>query len=153
MDKEVDQAMKVLFLDIDGVLNSSHFLEDLKSGQDAICPDMVAQINKVTDATSCKIVISSTWRLYWDLEDLIQILRKYGLTGDVIDKTPDWRSGRDDEILAWLTKHPGVSRFAVVDDSAKDLVKVKDNFVHTSFVHGIQSHHADALIALLNHDI
>lgn len=146
--------MKVLFLDIDGVLNSSHFLEDLKSGQDAICPDMVAQINKVTDATSCKIVISSTWRLYWDLEDLIQILRKHGLTGDVIDKTPDLRLGRrDDEILAWLANRSNLMAFAVVDDHAKDLVKVKDNFVHTSFVHGIQSHHADALIALLNHDI
>jgi hypothetical protein len=143
--------VKVLFLDIDGVLNSATFLSQQDSCH-AISSDMVAHINRVIEATSCKIVISSTWRLYWPLGELKAILRQRGLRDVIIDKTPNLGS-RDTEILSWLSNNPHtVTTFAVVDDDIGDLHGVQDRLVATSFVTGATSQTADKLIELLNED-
>ena len=52
--------MKVLFLDIDGVLNGHEKHPD--SPYTTIRPDCVRRLNRVIKATDCKIVISSAWR-------------------------------------------------------------------------------------------
>lgn len=78
--------MKVIFLDIDGVLNvipqgrdefgskfHSHFENNLKH---------------IIDNTGAKIVISSTWRMD-GLEKMQAMWKARGLAGEVIDVTPD----------------------------------------------------------------
>lgn len=140
--------MKILFLDIDGVLNSAQTFED-KHRHDAIDTTMVERINKVVEQTECKIVISSTWRILWTLGELSHILRLHGLRDVVIGETPDL-GRRDVEILAWLEEHPEVQQFAVVDDDAHDLTKVSHRLVQTSFYTGILDEHTDKLIELLS---
>lgn len=51
--------MKILFLDIDGVLNGHQKDEQ---GYCRIVPYCVNYLNRVIDATDCKIVLSSAWR-------------------------------------------------------------------------------------------
>lgn len=51
--------MKILFLDIDGVLNDHGQMMNLYCG---IHPDKVERLNTIINATNCYIVISSAWR-------------------------------------------------------------------------------------------
>lgn len=143
--------MKVLFLDIDGVLNSAAVLHD-KGRHDAIDRGMVEQINRITTETGCSIVISSSWRYLWQLGELKAFLRQHGLIDVVIGATPkdSGEHRRDNEILAWLAAHPEVLSFAVVDDDIADLTGVQDRLVGTSFTTGILPHHADKLIEMLS---
>lgn len=96
--EETLEQIKVIFLDVDGVLNSGDWYKE-RQGLYAIddiagqypfyefSPKLVANLNKITDATGAKIVVSSTWRLGRTLEQLQEILKLVGVTGDIIDKT------------------------------------------------------------------
>lgn len=57
--------MKILFLDIDGVLNSYQFYEN-KSNQELVDNPFdtacVRHLKTIIDATDAKIVLTSTWR-------------------------------------------------------------------------------------------
>ena len=120
--------MKVIFLDIDGVLNSEMYeasrTENSTDGYiDMSRVKLLADIINVTDA---KIVLSSSWRLDWDKSSELcgedgkyinQCLAKYGLA--VMDKTPfiSFFTDRRKEILTWLSNHRSdVESFVVLDD-------------------------------------
>src|SRR5688572_29340180 len=108
--------MKILFLDIDGVLNSAFVLAEQRRG-DAIDRDMVERINRIVDSTGCFIVISSAWRLYASFDSLVALLSSHGLRNVVIDITPrldpsDYNRG--DEIKAWMyDMNPSITNFAI----------------------------------------
>ena len=139
--------MKVIFLDIDGVLNGYNFwnlslfklvspfpkIRDfVRRNYDifGVHESKVKRLAKITKATGAVIVISSSWRGGWftkyeeksdrhkRLEDLF---KKYNIK--VIDITPKYFNGkRCDEILSWLSKHEEkVERFIVIDDESFDL--------------------------------
>lgn len=123
--------MKIIFLDIDGVLNWAG-TEDRIGGFVGLCQERIARLNKITDAVpDAKIVISSTWRrsffagVYEDFEGLIKLLHARGVKGDIIGKTPygyGYR-GRGNEIREWIddmeTDFPGqtLEEYVVLDDS------------------------------------
>ena len=144
--------MKVLFLDIDGVLNSAFVLDEQRRG-DAIDRGMVERVNKIVDATGCKIVISSTWRILHPLGQLTALLRQHGMRDVVIDKTPRLDAtyfNRGDEILIWIGNHPEVMNFIALDDSAGEFDKIRDHLVATTWKHGLQDEHVVKAITLLN---
>lgn len=79
--------MNVLFLDIDGVLNPCD-----GSGLNT---DKVALLKEISDATDCRIVLSSTWRLNERQRDrVVDMLHSIGT--DLHDCTPEIvvKSGR-----------------------------------------------------------
>jgi hypothetical protein len=96
--------IKIVFLDIDGVLCTHKSVDEPKlpfpedfhmpfrMGWDRLDKECIERLNEITDVTRAKIVISSTWRLtcYTDLEFeyMIDFLRSEGIKGDIIDKTP-----------------------------------------------------------------
>ena len=155
--------MKILFLDIDGVLNSGNYIIRLDGLFDdpkyQIDPDAVVRLNAITDLTGCKIVVSSTWRLAFlgqmadPLRSLQGCLRSYGITGDVIDMTPDKRNAirnrRGKEIQAWLDAHYNeVEKFVIIDDDT-DMGRLKTYHVKTLFADGIQDIHVRAIVDYL----
>jgi len=114
--------MKVLFLDIDGVLNTPKMCG--RFGTDFIDNILVALVARIVNETDAKIVLSSTWRI--DEKDrslATRELAEHGLT--IHDCTPvitgvgGWTSAgspqRKHEIQAWLDQNP-VTRFAILDD-------------------------------------
>lgn len=134
--------MKVLFLDVDGVLNS---LEWCKAGHGfgcpprkrerctkerlKWCPDMVKRLRRVIEATGAHIVVSSSWRGYGAgaVRKWKAMFNVYGWrNAPVIGETPDlcrmvnglYRSTtRGEEVAAWLKAHTHVvDRFVCVDD-------------------------------------
>lgn len=140
--------MKVLFLDIDGVLNRYDMFEG-KGSREIISDEMVARINRVIKETGCSVVISSSWRLIMSLNELNLLLEEHGFLSEaIIDRTPHI-DRRDNEILVWLRDHQDVTKFAVVDDEASDLTEVKDQLVQTSFDTGILDEHTEQLIKIL----
>ena len=140
--------MKVLFLDIDGVLNCQTTPGSMYRKLDKF---MVARLDRVLDATNAKVVLSSTWRLA-GVESVQQILRDHGMRNwaRVIDRTPrdlgDVIRGR--EIGEWLTKHPDVKTFAIVDDD-RDMGSLLPFLVQTNWVVGMTDKDADKLIRML----
>ena len=132
--------MKVIFLDIDGVLNvipqgydrygaifHQHFVDNLK---------------ELVDKTGAKIVVSSSWRLAKTVEWFKEMWMYRKLPGEVVDITPDlafkrkdlsfdyWQSvPRGSEIDRWLKEHIEVTNYVILDDDSDMLVKQFDHFV------------------------
>jgi hypothetical protein len=103
--------MKIIFSDIDGVLNCSGTPNPRKLPYIAE-PKLVARLHTVLERTEAQIVLTSTWR--YDPAGLFSA-KHWGIP--FIDITPDLSNEpRRNEILAWLRDHPGVTRFAVLDD-------------------------------------
>lgn len=133
--------MKVLFLDIDGVLNSARsciafggYPLDLTAADlptfDLIA---VAMIRNLCRAADLKVVLSSAWRKTHSFES---IGRAFGLP--LIDRTPSHPDGvRGGEIKAWLDDHPEVTAYAIVDDDGDMLPEQAPRFVQTSGFNGI----------------
>jgi hypothetical protein len=81
--------MKIIFLDIDGVLNNVYCESRDKFGC-TFHSNFVDNLRSIIDKTGAKIVISSSWRT--DGLDIMKDLWKYrDLPGEVIDVTPDYR--------------------------------------------------------------
>jgi hypothetical protein len=108
--------MKVIFLDIDGVLNCSK-TRNPRQFPYVVDPRLLARLQKLLDRTGAKVVLTSTWRL-----DPVgrYAARHYGVP--FIGTCPDKpRSPRCKEILDWLSDHPRVTRYAVIDDEDDEL--------------------------------
>ena len=58
--------MKVIFLDVDGVLNSQQLFEKCEDDQlISVDEDNIKNLKTIVDATGAKIVLSSSWRYVW----------------------------------------------------------------------------------------
>lgn len=134
--------MKVLFLDVDGVLNWNKTVAYL-----GINAKMVKRLRRVLNATGAYVVLSSTWRKL--PHSYAAFIRKTGIRP--ISKTPVSPLGiRGREIQQWLSEHPEVTAYAIVDDDGDMLPEQAPFFVQTSNETGLTDEHADMLIAVLN---
>jgi hypothetical protein len=143
--------MKVLFLDVDGVLNSNHRDLDMS---------ILQRLATVLDATGCKIVVSSTWRKSDKHMDLLKkTLALIGHPEVIIDCTPVadvrissglWTSiTRGAEIQMWLDAHPEVLQFAIADDDS-DMGHLIWHLILVDGTKGLTDDDAANLIAKLN---
>jgi hypothetical protein len=147
----------ILFLDIDGVLNASN---RGPSGPNGMHPTLVARLERVIAATRCEIVVSSTWRLFEQRDDIEAWLRKDGApSARVRDCTPRLMERqhpeglcivqpRGKEISAWLAEHR-TEVYAIVDDDSDAGEGHEDRFVRTNSFRGLEDAHVERLIALL----
>jgi hypothetical protein len=108
--------MKVIFLDIDGVLNCKNTPNPRKLPY-IVDPKLLERFNKLVERTGAKVVLSSTWRI--DPAGLFSA-EHWGVP--FIDTCPDMPdSPRCEEVLTWLARHPKVTRFAIIDDEDDEL--------------------------------
>lgn len=143
--------MKVLFLDIDGVCNSRAYGNKVGTLWEVVDPDTAAMVRRIIATTGCKVVLSSTWRLY---ENTREIVRHE--VCDFIDVTPNMQTlgqhygvtDRGHEIKAWLDRHPEVERYAILDDNS-DMLPGQPLFL-TSFDIGLTEDIATKVIKYLN---
>lgn len=105
--------MKILFLDIDGVLNTKDAAKELNY----IDPQKVKVVAKIVKETECKIVVTSAWRNTIDLmEKLRGKLRKEGIDiYDVTTYTNHLMTSRLQEIRFYLQEHT-IEKYAILDD-------------------------------------
>ena len=108
--------MKVIFLDIDGVLNCKKTPNPRKFPF-IVDPALLHRLECLLELTGAKAVLVSNWR--YDPAGLFSA-RHYGVP--FIDTTPDLpHEPRCNPILDWLHRHPDVERFIVIDDEDDEL--------------------------------
>lgn len=151
--------MKLLFLDIDGVLNAHEFNEGANSNM--IRKDKVDLLNQVLDRTGCHLVISSAWR-YIVLREAMTVLgfeyllRTHGIHCshklDGVTWEDSYKETRADLILAYIEESVSDEereglRWVAVDDL--DLKLPAEHFVRTDGTVGLTQTHVNRLIELL----
>jgi hypothetical protein len=161
--------VKVVFLDIDGVLNTSKNYSAYSKAQSAepetnpavrgridilhrhvhllFDKELVERLNKITRESGAKLVVSSSWRRFYNskdvgFDDLRKLLRQVGVEGEVVDRTPDvfpkkfsQSIERGIEIQKWLSDweergEESVTRFVILDDE-NDMAHLMGNLVRT----------------------
>ncbi len=127
----------VVFLDIDGVLNSNFWIEnnerELSNG---ILVDRakVKLLSTLIKETNAKIILHSGWRFWFDselkplrleAENFLEILKNEGLqldgvtpdlTTEEIRETKKFSLVKAQEILRWLSENKDVRNWVVLDD-------------------------------------
>lgn len=126
--------MKVLFLDIDGVLNSENWFayriycvknnmvnilmnfvdtddRNIKHKLTMLDDRAIANLNRIIEETGCKVVLSSSWRSSIESENIFtqDLLKLKGFKYEFYDVTPrlwfsDFSTRRGEEIKFWLDK-------------------------------------------------
>lgn len=152
--------MKVLFLDIDGVLNNDETTDKTPSGFTGVDMILVQRLQHLIEATSAKIVLSSTWKEEWnkdkhlchpDGQYLSEKLKDCGLI--IEDKISDGvLSHRGLQIKEYLDKHKHITSYAIVDDFNFDFADVSDlkrHFIQTNKSIGLTDEDVNCLISIL----
>lgn len=160
---------KVIFLDIDGVLNSLDWSEKQKGSENyaEINPEKVKMLKEIVDRTGAEIVLSSTWRTLSNVPGsriehpqytyLVDSLAEYGLK--IKSHTPYINNNRPEEIKAWLDEHGDADkiRFVSLDDDLwpehYEKYGITDCLVHTCFYEsdgGLRREHVKRAIEILN---
>lgn len=170
---------KILFLDIDGVVCTNFDLrQDYYLGSDnalfewyTLDPNCVQQLNEIVSCTNCDIVISSSWRKTFGIEELKDLFEQNGFlySDNIVGTTGvfyDWikpglhvPSIRGLEIKVWLDlnvrKTPtGFTNndftYCIVDDDTDMLLAQLSNFVNTISTSGLTKENAQEIIRILN---
>lgn len=152
----MDQS-KVIFLDIDGVLNDMTTEERAPYGFVGLSNYMIANLKRIVDLTDAKIVLTSTWKDGWgfnpddrdaDGEYLHSKLLAQGLV--IADKTIDKISDRGHGIRGYLEAHPEIKKWIVLDDDIfpdYEECGIRPHMIKTSFyVGGLTEKLADLAI-------
>jgi len=153
--KESIQDLKILFLDIDGVLNSEIYYKNLShsdNGMSRFDPNSVELIKKLVQEFSLQIVISSTWR-YGAADRLMHELKDSKLIGYLYNEwfTPVIHPAhRGTEIKLWLDLHPEVFDYIIIDDDENILEEQMRRFVKTDLHEGMTEEHFNRVRAILS---
>lgn len=169
---------KVIFLDIDGVLNSNRTLYEDISLED----DLILNLKEIVNKTKAKIILSSSWRLSTEaIAKLMDKLDKFGLvisgmTCDGVDL--DWLEkyefdatkkyldtkfdygenrqikfthDRGAEIFKWLHDHDDCA-YVILDDEIEDIKPYfsESVIVKTSYKTGLTKEDVKKTIQILN---
>ncbi len=151
--------MKVIFLDIDGVLNSDEYLKKVKwlhiqGIESEIDINKIKLLKKAVDETKAKVVLTSSWRFTRKAQSLRNLLANYGI---YVDSTPFINNKRGLEIKKWLSDNTNVEDYVIIDDEKFDsydeellskLIKISNGNGYT-FGEGLLSKDVDEIIKRL----
>lgn len=147
-------ADRIIFLDIDGVLNSERWYRGRapamhEAKADHIDPAGVGLVNQLIVRTDAKVVISSTWRHFG--EDFVKgVLVSRGFIGEIIGITPPLGYPRGREIQAWIDDAPVPPLSLVILDDNSDMLHLKSRLVLTKSKTGITLNDVDRAVRILN---
>jgi hypothetical protein len=130
--------VRILFLDIDGVLNRTGFHPGESVGlRSWIEPELARRLCGVIEATAAGVVLASDWRRGRELQDLREELAAAGVACSLLGTTPVLGQVRWREIEAWMAEHHvGLESMVIVDD-AYDMGPLAPRFVRTSPLNGL----------------
>lgn len=159
--------MKIIFLDIDGVLITQNDIAEAKRmGWRYQWPSAyrVRQLNRIHEMTQARIVVSSAWRFRSEFphEFMGATLRSWEIRARLFALTPSevresirvrYPNLRAAEIAEWLayadTSLPvSVDSFVILDDGS-DMGDLSDRLVKCDFETGLTEELADKAIEML----
>lgn len=151
---------KIIFLDIDGVLNNfvdswpNQFGEGAQSTYVVDPRCILAFYHLLAEVPEAKVVMSSTWASYPRQMAYLHLV----MPGLKERLHPDWitprklSSTRGQEIGMWLGDHPEVTHWVVLEDGRDawlDLHKL--NVIQTNTVTGLTTENAIKAVEILGH--
>lgn len=154
--------MRVIFLDVDGVLNSATLWKrDKPKNSTYMSPELCVRFKGMLDRLpDVKIVVSSTWRMGF-YNKIISMLSEYEVdSARFIGRTPNGckkipgsehlysSCERGEEIQEWLDENPGVESFVILDDNS-DMAHLMPHLVLTTWADGLQDKHVEEIIKRL----
>ena len=154
-------GIKIIFLDVDGVLNTNKTTRSLACCREIKFVDTrkVLRLRELAERTGAKIVLSSTWRFgalpnafFLEREALRELVAEFKrlrcpLWFDVTPFLP--RAKRWQEINAWLITHD-IEDFIILDDVGEELKPFADKLVLTDPNEGLTKERMEFAISLLN---
>ena len=162
--------MKVIFLDVDGVINSNFWLEghqqEISDGT-LIDKEKIELVSKIVNKTGAVLVMHSGWRFWFDntmqpirkeAQNLIDLLldsglRIYAMTPDLtteeIRKTKMFSKVKAAEIFLWLKQNPNIDKWIVLDDIDLHNDELSIRQVRTNAEIGLTEKDVDIAIEML----
>lgn len=148
--------MKIIFLDIDGVLvttNSMLAKPSLMANMEPACVEFLNKLCNEEGLNNCRVVISSSWRNLFSISEIVNHLKQARFNPDFIHH--DWSTvslfngTRGDEIDEWLNRHPAVKNFVIIDDDNDFLPSQLCHHVQTNFADGFRESHLEQALKIL----
>jgi hypothetical protein len=130
--------LSIIFLDIDGVLCTTRAHLAYATGlfmrhYDPTSTRLLARLCRETEA---KLVLSSTWRLSFDMHHMDALLMNAGF--DDVPWHQNWRTpdlkferSRGEEINLWMERHGTPEHYVILDDDSDMLEAQKARFIQT----------------------
>jgi hypothetical protein len=160
--------MKIIFLDIDGVLNHDQTMSITPGGWKGLSINLVSRLGLITKKTGAVVVLTTSWRNDWDKnvenrnpdgEYLYRKLSKEKVF--ILDKTKDFSEDqrgayfyRGKEIVDYLQNHPEIESYIVVDDNEFDFADhpeaILPYFIQTDSNVGLSMDNMNQMIQLLS---
>lgn len=164
---------KLIFLDIDGVLNSTvyvtsdYYQNAIKGMSDAevmliahhlhLDPLAVELVNKLVEKSGAEVILSSTWRGKYPPDVMTEMLHGRGARFKIAANTPALfgkkfgspRIPRGKEIAAYLRNLPEQPESFVILDDHDDMIHLKKFLVLTSAKVGITTADVERALKIL----
>ena len=171
---------RILFLDIDGVLNHEQFYVRVRNDKkeykkrsnkeewllNQLDPNSIKVLNDFIDESGCKLVLSSSWRrtsffrsddVENTIKDVNTFFKKAGVVGEFIGVTRLYRfegSFRGNEIYSWINDNKKtISNYVIFDDDSDMLYWQRNNFFLVDGVVGLTRNVCYRALRFLNGDI
>ena len=141
--------MKVIFLDVEGVLNTNETRERVykKYGYNPLMDLEIDEfrltyLKEIIDKTEAKVVLCSSLRRFFVKEEdevlpitlkgkkLYDKLLKYGI--QLYDITPVTDDIKEEQIKSWLSTNEDVNSFIIIDDDPLQFDEYQDRLIQTS---------------------
>ena len=151
---------RIIFLDVDGVLNYTLWYFDDRNpgnlhGEEDVDPACVERINFISDKMGAKVVVSSDWRIATNWQNRLE---RAGVK-NIIDKTPitlwgaygkTYHFTRGEEIQMWLESHLAVKNYVIIDDREDMMDDQMDHFVKVNPYRGFTDEDMEKAMIILN---
>lgn len=157
--------MKIIFLDIDGVLNAEKEIVELTPmGYRGLDDRLIKNLKLAVDKTDAKIVLTSTWKVEWKADkrkcgkDSLYLIRKFETYGlKIVGKTIDncvydpFYEHRGEGIKAYLLGRNDIENYVIIDDNVfSDFDdEIKKHLVKTNSDNGLTYEKANEVINIL----
>lgn len=142
---------RILFLDIDGVLNDSWWLSNRNRNpgdtetwnREQLDPSLIERLNLLQDKFNFTIILSSSWRSD-GVENVQRWMSDSGFRYTLDGATPILHIHRGLEIQAWMSQNGITEDQIVILDDDMDMEHLIHRLVKTNFRH--QNHPTKGLI-------
>lgn len=165
---------KLIFLDVDGVLNHELYYvekdqqqraDEVGYPQSEFDPNTITLLNSIVEKTGAEIVLSSCWRNNRTLEEINELFKSVGLKNDIVGKTPNLavydlatkqrthRSvPRGCEIAEYIETTYGYFndvKYVILDDDSDMLLHQQNNFIWIDGYAGLTEDHVQQILKIL----
>lgn len=142
--------MKLLFLDIDGVLTNNKLVYN-NSNSDLIYPfskSCVEALNIILKSHRLKIILTSSWRNVFDVDKQCRIFKENNLRQMPAGTTKDLGYENRYQEIALYLENKKVDTFVILDDM--EIKGFENNFVWINPAYGLTTNHIAVINKILN---